>query len=62
MAIRSGTLGWKIPWTEEPGLCGRKESDTMERLHSLTRSLSSDVSREATRRQNVNMTQGEKSH
>ena len=28
MAIRSGTLGWKIPWTEEPGLCGRKESDT----------------------------------
>ena len=47
-AIHSGTLAWKIPWTEEPGshhLWGRKESDTTEQLHSLT-PLGSDVSRE----------------
>ena len=69
MAIHSGTLAWKIPWTEEPGshrLWGRKESDRTERLHSLahslTHSLGSDVSREATRRQEVNRTQGGKSH
>ena len=33
MAIHSSTLAWKIPWTEEPGPWGRKESDTTERLH-----------------------------
>ena len=36
MATYSGTLAWKIPWTEEPGrlqFMGRKESDTTERLH-----------------------------
>ena len=33
MAPHSSTLAWKIPWTEEPGPWGRKESDTTERLH-----------------------------
>ena len=40
VATHSSFLAWKIPWTEEPGLgyspWGRKESDTTERLHSLT--------------------------
>ena len=39
MAIHSSTIAWKIPWTEKSGrLCpwGCKESDTTERLHSLT--------------------------
>ena len=31
MATHSSTLGWRIPWRE-----GRKESDTTERLHSLS--------------------------
>ena len=42
MAIHSGTLAWRIPWMEEPGSHppgGRKEWDTVERLHSLTHSL-----------------------
>ena len=42
MAIHSGTLAWKIPWTEEPGShrpWGLKESATTEQLHSLTRSV-----------------------
>ena len=36
MATHSSILGWRIPWTEEPGglqSMGRKESDTTERLH-----------------------------
>ena len=37
MATHSGTLAWKIPWTENPGAGysprGHKESDTTERLH-----------------------------
>ena len=36
MAPHSGTLAWKIPWTEEPGglqSMGRWELDTTERLH-----------------------------
>ena len=36
MAPHSGTLAWKIPWTEEPGRLqsmGSLESDTTERLH-----------------------------
>ena len=36
MAIHSGILAWRIPWTEEFGglqSMGRKESDTTERLH-----------------------------
>ena len=33
MATHSSTLTWKIPWTEEPGRWGRKESDTSEWLH-----------------------------
>ena len=35
MTIYSGTLAWKIPWTEEPGShspWGHKESDMTERL------------------------------
>ena len=37
MATHSSILAWKIPWMEEPGgLQGCKESDTTERLHSLT--------------------------
>ena len=33
MAVHSRTVGWRIPWTEEPGGLrskGRKESDTPE--------------------------------
>ena len=47
MVTHSGTLAWKIPWTEKPGglqsmvgyslFC--KESDTTERLHFLFLSL-----------------------
>ena len=33
MATHSSTLTWKIPWVEEPGLWGCKESDMTERLH-----------------------------
>ena len=36
MAPHSSTLAWKIPSTDEPGICspwGRKESHTTERLH-----------------------------
>ena len=43
MAIHSGILAWRIPWTEEPGshgAHGSAESDTTERLslsvHSFT--------------------------
>ena len=39
MAIYSGTIAWKIPWTEEPGRLqsmGSQRVDTAERLHSLT--------------------------
>ena len=40
MATHSSVLGWKIPWTEEPGRLYSswdcKESDTTEWLHSLT--------------------------
>ena len=34
MATHCSVLGWRIPWTEEPGYSpwGRKESDTTERL------------------------------
>jgi len=42
MATHSSILAWRIPWTEEPGGYsprGRKESDTTERLYSLTHSL-----------------------
>ena len=30
MTTRSSILAWEIPWTEEPGRWGRKESDTSE--------------------------------
>ena len=33
MATYSSTLAWRIPWREEPGPWGRKESDSTERLH-----------------------------
>ena len=36
MAPHSSTLGWKIPWTEEPGRLqswGLEESDSTEQLH-----------------------------
>ena len=34
MATHCSVLGWRIPWTEEPGYSpwGRKESDTTEQL------------------------------
>ena len=36
-ATHSGTLAWKIPWTEKPGrlqsIVSQKESDMTERLH-----------------------------
>ena len=41
MATHSSILAWKIAWMEELvgySPWGRKESDTTERLHSLTRS------------------------
>ena len=30
MATHSSVLAWRIPWTEEPGGLGFKESDTTE--------------------------------
>ena len=36
MAPHSGTLAWKIPWTEEPGRLQSmvaKSQDTTEQLH-----------------------------
>ena len=33
MATHSSILAWRIPWVEEPGSMGSKESDTTERLH-----------------------------
>ena len=42
MAIHYSIPAWRSPWTEEPGGLhpgGHKESDTTERLHSLTHSL-----------------------
>ena len=42
MATHSSILTRRIPWTEEPGRLqstGHKESDTTERLHSLTHFL-----------------------
>ena len=30
MATHSSILAWRILWTEEPGVCGHKESDTPE--------------------------------
>ena len=41
MATHSSILAWRIPGTGEPGglpSMGRTESDTTERLHSLTHS------------------------
>ena len=35
MATHSSILAWKIPWTEEPGRLGHKESD----MTSLSLSL-----------------------
>ena len=43
MATHSSILAWRIPWTEElDGLqsTGHKESDTTERLHSLSLTFS----------------------
>ena len=42
MATHSSTLAWRIPWREGPGSYspwGLKESDTTERLQSLTQCL-----------------------
>ena len=42
MAAHSSTLAWRIPWGRSLvgySPWGRKESDTTERLHSLTHSL-----------------------
>ena len=35
MATHSSFLAWKIPWTEEPGHEGRKESDTTEHVMDI---------------------------
>ena len=46
MATYSSILAWRIPWTEELGglqSMGRKESDTTERLHFLSFTLSSKI-------------------
>ena len=37
MTIHSSILAWKIPWMEEPGGLGRKESDTTKQTHARTR-------------------------
>ena len=37
MAINSGTLAWKIPWTEEPG---RLQSMESQRVQKETKKLS----------------------
>ena len=37
MAIHTGILAWRIPWTEEPGRLqsmGHKELDTTEQLNN----------------------------
>ena len=34
MATHSSNLAWKIPWTEELGLGGHKESGTTEHAHA----------------------------
>ena len=34
MATLSSILGWKIPWTVEPGSWGCKELDTTEQLNT----------------------------
>ena len=41
-ATHSSTLGWKIPWTEEPGRLQSMglQRDTTERLHFHVQSLS----------------------
>ena len=47
MAIHSGTLAWKIPWTEEPGShspWGHKELGTTERLLSFSYKMVFSVS------------------
>ena len=39
MATHPSILGWKIPWTEEPGrlqYMGHKELDMTEQLHSFS--------------------------
>ena len=39
MATHSSILGWRIPWTEEPGglqSMGYKESDTTEQMSTET--------------------------
>ena len=44
LATHSSILGWRIPWTEEPGGLyspwGRGESDTMEALSTPALNLS----------------------
>ena len=37
VAIHSSSLAWRIPWTEESGPRGRKESDVTERLRTEAR-------------------------
>ena len=47
MAPHSGTLAWKIPWTEEPGgvTWGRKESDTFTfHFHALEKEMATHSS------------------
>ena len=35
MVMHFSFLAWKIPWTEEPGHEGRKESDTTEHVMDI---------------------------
>ena len=42
MATHSSPLAWRLPWTEEPGELsprGRKDSDSTERLLTLSLTL-----------------------
>ena len=45
MVTHSSILAWRIPWTEEPGVCGVSELDTTEQLtlHYYTTATSTVV-------------------
>ena len=44
MATHSGTLAWKIPWTEEPGRLQSMGSQKVGHDFTLTFTLFSDLS------------------
>ena len=48
MATHSGTLAWKIPWTEEPGRLQSMGSQSRTRLSNFTFTFSSSDGEEST--------------